>query len=148
MMIGQFDGKVAAKFQVALPKKFRDALGDQLILTKGLDRCMMIVSGHQWQVLMEGTAGKPFLDKKSREVQRFILGNATEVDLDAKGRFVLPEFLRTYAGLSDEVVFIGQDRYVEVWDKEGWENYQQELSGRVETVADSLIHLSEEGDKR
>ncbi len=145
MMIGQYEAKVAAKFQVSLPRKFREVLGEKVILTKGLGQCIMIVSAASWQVLTEGTADKAFIDKNSHEVQRFLLGNATEVDLDRKGRCVLPEFLREFAGISTDVVFVGMQRYVEIWEKKAWDRYQAELAGRVESVADTLSRMPKEG---
>ncbi len=138
MLIGQYEGKISEKFQVAFPKKFRDALGDTVIITKGFENCLIIVSEENWKTLLEGTEGKPFTDKNARELQRFLLGNATQVELDSKGRFVMPEYLREYAKVSENVVFAGIGRFVEAWDKKTWETHQKELSSRIESVAERL----------
>ena len=79
MLIGQYDGKIGEKHQVALPKKFREELGDKLIITKGFENCLIVVSEENWKTLLEGTEGRPFIDKDARELQRFLLGNATYV---------------------------------------------------------------------
>lgn len=138
MVIGQYDGKLSEKHQAALPKKFRDELGDRLIITKGFENCLIVVSEENWKTLLEGTGGKPFTNKNTRELQRFLLGNATYVELDDKGRFVIPEFLRNFAGIKSGVIFAGIQRFVEIWDKTKWEENQKELSENITSIAERL----------
>ena len=144
MLIGQYDGKIGEKHQVALPKKFRENLGDKLIVTKGFENCLIIVSEENWKTLLEGTEGKPFTNKNTRELQRFLLGNATYVELDAKGRFVLPEFLREFAGIKEEIIFTGIQRFVEIWDKAQWNKHQEDLSKNISGIAERLSDLNEQ----
>lgn len=138
MLIGQFEGRVAEKYQIAFPKRFREILGDTLVITKGLEQNLIVVSEKNWKTLLEGTEGKPFTNKNARELQRFLLGNATYVELDSKGRFVLPEFLRIYAQIGEEVIYAGIERFVEIWDKKKWEEHQKQLSGTIVSVAEKL----------
>jgi MraZ protein len=138
MLLGQYESKIGEKHQAGLPKKFRDVLGEHLIVTKGFEECLLIVSEENWKTLLEGTDGKPFTSKSTRELQRFLLGNATSVDLDAKGRFVIPEYLRNFAHLDADVVFVGIQRFVEVWDKKQWEEHQKELAKNIESIAERL----------
>lgn len=138
MLIGQYRAKVSEKNQVAFPKRFREELGEKIIVTKGLDRNLIIVSLESWKTLLEGTEDKAFTDKNSREVQRFLLGNATEITLDSQGRFVLPDYLRRHAKIGREVVFAGIERFVEVWDKGLWEAHQEELAKNISSVAERL----------
>jgi MraZ protein len=138
MLIGQYEGKVAEKHQASLPKRFREELGEQLIITKGFENSLIIVSEANWKTLLEGTEGKPFTNKSTREMQRFLLGNANYIELDAKGRFVLPEYLRTFAHIETDIVFVGIQRFVEIWDRKTWDAYQEELSSKIESVAEKL----------
>lgn len=138
MLLGQYEGKLGEKHQAGLPKRFREVLGDTIIITKGFENCLFIVSVAEWQTLLEGTEGKPFTSKATRELQRFFLGNATEITLDVKGRFVIPEYLREFAGLHDELIFAGIKRYVEVWDTNTWHEHQKELSNKIENIAERL----------
>lgn len=142
MIIGQKEGTLSTKNQIAFPKEFRIELGDLLIVTKGLGEYLIIVSEKNWSTLLEGTENKPFINTKARETQRYILGNASFVEIDNRGRFILPDYLKKHAGISGEVVFAGIDRFVEMWDKKIWEDKQEELKGTVIDIADSL-----EGDK-
>lgn len=143
MLIGQFEGKVSEKYQTAFPKRFREVLGEKLIITKGLENCLIVVSEKNWKTLLEGTEGKPFTSKNAREMQRFLLGNASVVELDSKGRFVLPEFLRKYGDIHQDIIFAGIERFVEIWDKKNWEEQQMRLSENIATIAEKLTATQE-----
>ncbi len=144
MLIGQYESKIGEKHQAALPKKFRDVLGDKLIITKGFENCLILVSEENWKTLLEGTEGRPFTNKSTRELQRFLLGNATNVELDSKGRFVIPEYLRTFGSIDSEIIFAGIQRFVEIWDKKAWEGHQKELSKNIESIAERLSRQEDE----
>ena len=146
MLLGQYDGKIDAKGRTAFPKKFREVLGDQLIVTLGYENSLIVVSEENWKALLEGTEGRPFIESETRETQRFLLGGASSVSLDGKGRFVLPAYLREFAGVEDDVVFIGLSRYVEIWDKEKWLIYRKSLEKNIDSISKRLI--KKEGEKR
>ncbi len=139
MLIGQYEAKIDEKGRTALPKKFREVLGDNIILTLGYENSLIIVSKDLWSNLLEGTAGRPFIEYETRETQRFLLGGATEAALDSKGRFILPAYLREFAKVSDEVVFLGLSRYVEVWDKKRWQEYRENLEENIEGISKRLV---------
>jgi len=139
MLIGQYEGVIGEKSRVAFPKKFREVLGDKLIITLGYENSLIVVSEKGWKSLLEGTEGRPFIHKEARETQRFLLGGATNVELDNKGRFVMPGYLREFAQIESEVVFIGLSRYVEVWDKKHWEEYRKNLEKNIESISKRLV---------
>lgn len=138
MLIGQYESSISSKKQIAIPKKFREILGESLIVTKGFENCLIIVSEKHWKTLLEGTEGRPFTNRSTRELQRFLLGNATYIGLDSKGRFVVPEYLRVFAGITEKVIFAGLTRFIEVWDKTRWDKHQLDLSRRIESIAEKL----------
>lgn len=146
MLIGQYDGKIDNKGRSAFPKKFRQILGDKLIVTLGYENSLIVVSEENWKALLEGTEGRPFIQSETRETQRFLLGSASNIELDAKGRFILPAYLRDYAKIEDEVVFIGLSRYVEIWDKTRWEEYRKHLEKNIDTISQRLVE--KEGRKK
>jgi MraZ protein len=138
MLIGQYESRIGEKHQAGLPKKFKEVLGNKLIVTKGFENCLIIVSEDNWKTLLEGTEGKPFTSKAIRELQRFLLGNASYVELDQKGRFVIPEYLRIFAHINSDVIFVGISRFVEIWDKNNWEDHQKELTKNIDSIAERL----------
>ena len=145
MLLGQHVGKVGVKGRIAFPKKFREILGDKLIITQGYENSLIVVSEEGWKALLEGTEGKPFTTQAARETQRFILGGASSIVIDSKGRFILPSYLRDYAKITDEVVFLGLSRYVEMWDKTQWEAYEKNLEKNIGVIAQSLGEEKKEG---
>lgn len=144
MLLGRFDGIIGEKNQVVFPKEFREKIGSKFIITKGLDKHLIVVNEENWKTLLEGTDGKPFTEKSVRELQRFILGNAASIELDKKGRFIIPEHLREHANLQSEVVFAGIIRFVEVWDAKVWEEHQAMLSQNIESISERLSRKSED----
>lgn len=138
MLLGQYEGKIDKKSRTALPKKLREILGDKLIVTKGYENSLIIVSQEGWKALLEGTEGKPFIQLEARETQRFILGGASFVELDGKGRFILPAYLRAFGKIKDEIVFLGLSRYAEVWDKARWQEHSQILEKNIDSIAKKL----------
>lgn len=147
MLLGQYEGKIGDKSRIGFPKKFREVLGDKLIITLGYEESLIVVSEKGWKSLLEGTEGRPFIESETRETQRFLLGGASGVELDNKGRFILPGYLREYAGIEDEVVFLGLSRYVEIWSKKRWEEYSSKLKENIETISQRLVKQDEKGKK-
>lgn len=138
MLIGQYQGKVSLKGRVAFPKKFRSKLGNKLVVTRGYEGCLIIVSQKDWQTLLEGTKNRPFVFEATRDTLRFLLGNAAEIELDPQGRFVLPPHLREYGQINEKVVFLGLQKCVEVWDKSHWEDHQNYLSKNIKYISEKL----------
>lgn len=138
MLIGRHDSKVDEKNRISFPKKFRDELGDSLIVTQGFEGTLIVLSKKQWEVLIEGTSGKPITDKDARDIETFLLGSAEEVELDNKGRFVLPIHLKRFAGIENTVACLGMLRYVRVWDKDKWEEYNKKLNSQIGEITKNL----------
>jgi MraZ protein len=138
MLIGRQDSKIDEKGRIAFPKKFRNELGETLIISQGFEGSLIIVGKENWQLLTEGTIDKPITSKEARETQRFLLGSAEEVSLDAKGRFILPEHLKVFADIKKEVVCLGILRYVQLWDKDKWEKHNLNLVKNIEGIAQKL----------
>ena len=147
MLIGQYEGKFGAKNRIAFPKKFREVLGDKLIITLGYENSLIVVSEKGWKALLEGTQGRPFIESQTRETQRFLLGGASSVELDAKGRFIIPAYLRDFAKIKGDVVFLGLSRYVEIWDKESWEEYRANLEKNIDRISQRLVEKEEKKEK-
>jgi MraZ protein len=137
-LLGQYEVNVGGKGRVAFPKSLREILGKKIILTRGYEGCLIAVSEERWSTLIESTEDKPFVFGPARDTARFLLGNAAEVELDGQGRFVIPPHLREYSEISKKAVFLGLSKYVEIWDKQGWENYQEYLSKNIDHISERL----------
>lgn len=138
IVLGQYHSKVSFKGRVAFPKKFREILGKKIILTRGYEGCLIAVSEERWQTLTESTENKPFVFGAARDTARFLLGNAALIELDEQGRFVIPLHLREYGVIEKEAVFLGLNRYVEIWGKDKWRNYQNYLNKNIDKISEGL----------
>jgi MraZ protein len=147
MLIGQFEAKIDIKGRSAFPKKFGEILGDKVIVTLGYENSLITVSEENWKSLLEGTEGKPFIQSETRETQRFLLGGASFVELDSKGRFIIPSYLREFAKIEDEIVFLGLSRYVEIWSKKQWVLYRQNLEKNIDRISQRLVDKEKKGNE-
>ena len=138
MLVGQYTAKMSLKGRVAFPKKFRDILGDKLVVTRGYEGCLIVVSQKSWKTLLQGTENRPFVFAPIRDTLRFLLGNASLIELDDQGRFVVPQHLREYAKFGEEVVFVGLQRYVEIWEKGEWKKRQKYLEENIDQITKQL----------
>lgn len=143
MLIGQYKAKISPKGRLAFPKKFREELGDNLVITVGYENSLMAVSSKDWKSLIAGAEDKPFILGSARDVNRFLLGEASQLVLDEQGRFVLPAYLREHGRIREEVVFLGLNKYVEIWDVGVWEEYKKYLNENIKTIAEKLGHFDE-----
>ena len=141
VLLGQYQVKVGQRGRVAFPKKFRRVLGQKIILTRGYEGCLIAVSEKEWKTLTEATEKKPFVFGPTRDTTRFLLGNAAEIELDEQGRFVIPIHLREYSRIGEKAVFLGLNRYVEIWSKEKWIDYQNYLSKNIEQISERLSEI-------
>jgi len=139
MLIGQYTVKLGEKGRVLLPKKFRSILGERVIVTLGFEGSIMIVAQSSWQSLIKEMVNKSFLQVNIRDIQRYLLGGATEVELDKIGRFVIPEYLRKFGEIKNEIVFVGVERYVEMWDEKKWNEHQTKINKGIEEIAASVM---------
>lgn len=142
MLIGSYIQKVGPRFRVALPAKFRRILGKKIIVTRGYEGCLLVIADKGWQELLSEVAKGPFVSRAVRETTRFLLGNAFEIELDGQGRFVVPEALRSYAGIGEEVTFLGLGRWAEIWESSRWEERQQSLKEEGTELAERLAKWS------
>ena len=117
-----------AKGRLAIPTKYRGELQEccdcQLIVTADRDRCLLLYPLPEWEVVERKLAKLPTLNKKARALQRFMIGHASECQMDAQGRILLSDNLRTFANLDKRVALIGQLNKFEIWDEQAWGGQQ------------------------
>lgn len=121
MFMGQYNHSVDAKGRVIVPAKYRDALGAEFVVTKGLDGCLFVYPNEEWTIFAEKLKNLPMTNRDARNFVRFFLSGAASVELDKQGRILLPPALREFARLEKDVVLVGISNRVEIWSKERWE---------------------------
>jgi MraZ protein len=142
MIIGEYHQSIGDKNRIAFPKKFREEIGNKLIITKSYEGCLLILSPAQWEEMIGDSVSGPFVSGLIRDTSRFLLGSASEIDLDAQGRFVIPAYLKEYAGMKENGIFLGLGKWVELWDSQMWEEKKKDVEDRSSEVGEKLAALS------
>lgn len=119
--IGEYYHTIDAKGRVIIPLKFREALGDAFIISKGLDGCLWIQPMDEWRDFTAKLRELSTIDKESRQFKRFFMAGAADCEFDKQGRILIPAPLRKYANLQKDVVLAGMDTRIELWAEEKWE---------------------------
>ena len=120
--MGEYNHTIDAKGRLIIPSKFRELLGEEFVLTRGLDGCLYIYPMDEWESFEMKLRSLPLTNKNARTFTRFFVAGATNCELDKQGRILLPAHLREFAGLEKDVVLVGVGSRVEIWSKDKWEN--------------------------
>ncbi|MDD5084266.1 MAG: division/cell wall cluster transcriptional repressor MraZ [Candidatus Moranbacteria bacterium] len=141
MFIGEYLHSIDAKKRLALPSKFRGELGNKVVVTRGLDNCLFVYPMRVWEALAEKLGSLPVGEAGTRSFIRLMLSGATDVEMDSQGRVLLPEYLKTYAGLEKEVTVSGLFNRLEIWDTEKWSAYKADAEKNSDEIAEQLGKL-------
>ncbi|MBZ0300537.1 MAG: division/cell wall cluster transcriptional repressor MraZ [Anaerolineae bacterium] len=141
MFWGEYSHHLDDKGRLIIPARFRPQLTQGAILTRGLDRNLVIYPEDAWQAVTDRLNQMPMTHPTARALRRLLFSGAVELTLDRQGRVLVPGYLRDYAELSDEVLIAGMETFLELWEPSGW---RATLDDVPHTLAESP-HLMELG---
>lgn len=141
MFIGEFSHNLDDKNRLMMPSKFRGALSDGLVVTRGLDGCLWLYPKAEFQKLAEEISKLPVTQKNSRDFSRLMLSGAMDLELDKIGRFVLPSYLKEYSNIKKEIVMAGVYNRIEIWPTETWKSFKGEMEKNSSEIAESLAEV-------
>ena len=139
MFMGEYNHTIDAKGRLIIPSRFRELLGEEFVLTRGLDGCLSIYPMDEWVAFEEKLRALQLKNKDARTFSRFFVAGATTCQLDKQGRILVPQTLRQFAGLDKDVVLTGNLNRIEVWSKEKWSencNYDD-----MDSIAESMQNI-------
>ncbi|NLJ97157.1 MAG: division/cell wall cluster transcriptional repressor MraZ [Clostridiales bacterium] len=139
MFMGEYVHTVDAKGRIIIPSKFREDLGEEFVITQGLDGCLFIYPNSEWQIFVEKLKTLPGT-KEARQLQRYFMAGAAACQVDKQGRILIPIRLRENAALDKDIVFVGVLNKIEIWNKERWEK-----NNNYDDVEDIAEHMSQYG---
>jgi MraZ protein len=123
VFLGTHAPRLDDKGRVILPAKFRDPLSRGLVLTKGQDRCVVVWPAEEFTRYAEKLRQASLTNERTRGFTRVFFSSAFDDAPDKQGRVTIPPALRDYAGLTRELVVVGADTRVEIWDATAWQAY-------------------------
>ena len=142
MFMSEYNHTLDSKGRLIMPAKFREALGNVVVIGKGVDHCISVYTNEQWERFQEHLKEleeKYFTNKQVRQFTRFMISGASEVELDKQGRILIPQNLRDYAHLDKDVVLAGVGQRIEIWDKARWEG--ESLDDNIDDILGMLNEM-------
>ncbi len=143
MLIGEYHHSLDEKNRLIIPSKFRAEIGNEFIITRGLDRCLFIYSKDEWEKIVNKLSTLPFTKKDARDFLRFFLSGATVCEFDKQGRIIITSPLVQYAGLKKDCVIIGVNERLEIWSEESFNTFISENEDNFSKVAENLFEGSD-----
>jgi len=139
MFLGEFQHSIDDKGRIIIPAKFREALGTDFIITRGLDNCLFVYPRQEWALLEQKIKSLPSMAANARAFTRLLFSGASECEWDKQGRVNVPNHLREYAKLEKDCTVIGVSSRVEIWDKATWEEYSRQSQDSFNEIAEQLV---------
>lgn len=138
MFIGEYLHTLDPKNRISLPAKFRKDLGRAVVITRGLDRCLFVYPKKSWAKEAEARAKHAGGTAAARGLARLFLSGAMEAEVDSAGRILVPDHLKSFAGLTSKAIIAGVATRVEMWDEAAWKKYTASIERDADAFAEQL----------
>jgi len=143
MFYGEYQHTIDRKGRLILPSKFREAAKSNFIekffITRGLDKCLFMFSEEEWRSQENKFRSMPFTKQQARTFNRLYFSGAVEVVPDKQGRILLPQYLKDFAEIKKEVVFVGVSNRAEIWAKDKWQEFYGSSRQSFEEISEKLM---------
>lgn len=143
MFMGEYHHNIDEKNRLVIPSKFREELGDEFVITRGLDNCLFIYPKNNWELIVEKLKKLPFTKHDARYFTRFFLSGASVCEVDRSGRVIIPTPLTTFANISKECVVIGANDRIEIWANDEWDKFMEDNSEQFISIAEDLFQVGD-----
>ncbi len=139
MFIGEFHHNIDDKGRIAIPSKYRDILGNNFVITRGIEHCIYVYPNDTFNHIVTKLESLPFTKKDARDFTRFFMSGATAIELDKQGRVNVPSPLITYANLSKKCVIVGTGDRLEIWDEDAFNEFICSCNDEMSDIAENLF---------
>ena len=145
MFFGEYRHTLDPKGRLSIPGKLREVLVNRyqevLMVTKDFDQCLVAYPLEEWSRILEKAKGLPMTHPRVKSFNRHVIAPAMECPLDKQGRILIPPSLRTYAKLNKEVVLLGMDYKIEIWEYKRWKEKEEQINQSAEEISSDLASL-------
>ena len=139
MLIGEFHHNIDDKGRIVIPTKYREELGNEFIITRGIEKCLYVYSYQEWEKLVNKLNTLPFTKRDARTFSRSFFSGATVCEFDKNGRINITSPLIVYAGLTKECVIIGVNDRLEIWNADAFNNFITDNNEKLDEIAEHLF---------
>lgn len=137
--MGKYNHTIDPKGRLSIPSKYREVLGDEFVVSKGMDGCLYVYANDDWKVFEGKLASLPLMSEEARQFARFFLSGAQPVTVDKQGRILMPQDLRDFAGLEKDVVLAGMGGRIEIWSLERWQANNDSID--INAISKGVMNL-------
>ncbi|GAX08443.1 MAG TPA: transcriptional regulator MraZ [Lactobacillus sp.] len=139
MFMGEFEHSIDTKGRLIIPAKFRSQLGEEFVITRGMDGCLFGYPMAQWEIMQKRLSALPLNKRDARAFVRFFYSAATTCSFDKQGRVNLPQTLIKHAELAKQCVIVGVSDRFEIWSQERWQAFADKAEENFDDIAENLI---------
>lgn len=140
-MKGQSNHNLDSKGRLIIPARLREGLGDSFVLCRGMDKNIYAYPSDEWETFSEKLNALPVSNANARKFKLFFQGSACDCEVDGQFRIVIPQALREFAGISKEVVMVGNGSVAEIWDKDAWDKYNSVDEMDIDAISEDMSNL-------
>jgi MraZ protein len=127
MFLGKHYTTIDRQNHLAPPPKCDDLFSKVAFLTQGFDKNLILLTDEAFKGIMAHIKSLNIADPITRLLLRLFLGSTVEVQTDKSGQLFIPDPLKDFAGLTEEVLLVGQGDYFEIWSPESWGKQEQRI---------------------
>lgn len=143
MFMGEYHHNLDDKGRLIIPSKFRNELGSDFIITRGIEKCLYVYSMDEWNNIVSKLKTLPFTKKDVRIFVRSFFSGATECSFDQQGRINITSPLVSYADIEKNCVVIGANDRIEIWGENEWQEQISENRDKIADIAENLFNGSD-----
>lgn len=148
MFYGEYSHSLDKKGRLIVPSKFREIFkehyADKFYITRGLDKCLFVFTEDEWKTQERKFKDMSFTRQDARQFIRLYFSGACEVTCDKQGRILIPQYLKEFAEIKEDVVIVGVSDRIEIWAKERWKDFFKNSLGSFEDLAEKLLDRDRE----
>ena len=142
MLMGEYHHNIDEKNRLVIPNKYREELGNEFIITRGIEKCLYVYAMPEWEKLVNKLNTLPFTKKDARAFSRSFFSGATVCEFDKSGRINIASPLVSYADLTKECVVIGVNDRLEIWSSDRFNAFMDENEEKLEDIAEHLFEVN------
>ncbi|MCR4292113.1 MAG: division/cell wall cluster transcriptional repressor MraZ [Candidatus Kuenenia sp.] len=145
MFTGEYRHTIDTKNRLAIPASLRESINEEVegkgfYITRGLDTCLFMYTPKEWQGVVSKIEQSSFTNKKARQFQRLFFSKAQHISVtDPHGRILIPQYLKEIANIQKNVVIVGVNNRIEIWDEKNWSDFESEHNEEYEEIAEDLF---------
>ncbi len=138
MLIGEFHHNLDDKNRLAMPSKVLESLGDEVIVARGFEKCLMVYPLEKWNAIIAKFSELSITKADTRKFMRILLSGATSCKIDSQNRINIPAVLKSYAGITKETVILGLDDHLELWSEDAYNTFLDENLDAFAEIAENI----------